>query len=112
MNNKFTPAKLIDVTDFFNIMTEKISKDLSEISPQNYINLRFEDFESNNLDGMKKIYSHFNIDFPLEFEQKLNSYLATITNYQKNTFYLNEEDKKIIRDKLANYMELYGYNVN
>jgi len=63
-----------------------------------FTELTFEDLEKAPLETLKQLYSSLELRWSDEFENAVNKFLATISNYQKNTYTLSEEEQRIIRE--------------
>jgi omega-hydroxy-beta-dihydromenaquinone-9 sulfotransferase len=109
MNTNWQKPGIDEVSDFLANMLGIIEKDLKNIPDNRKIEIKFEDFENNPKESIKNIYNHLNLVFTADFEMKLNEFLLSIKDYQKNKYSLPAEDKKIIDGFLKPWMVRYNY---
>jgi hypothetical protein len=86
-----------------------IRHDLSVLPRESYHEIRFEDFESDPILSLKRLYQSLKIEFSDEFGTKVRNYLSGLENYKKNEFHLTEEEKNYISTSLNHHMKYFGY---
>jgi omega-hydroxy-beta-dihydromenaquinone-9 sulfotransferase len=111
MNTNWQKPGIDEVSDFLADMLDAIEKDLKKIPDNRKIEIKFEDFEISPKESIKNIYNHLNLVFTADFEMKLNEFLLSIKDYQKNKYTLPEENKKTIAGVLKPWMEKFNYSV-
>ena len=111
MNNNWQKPSIIEVSEFLNYMLTTIDRDLENIPEKRKYEVRFEDFEKNPRESIIELYNHFNLGFSSDFDLKLNNFLLSIKDYQKNKYILPEENKIIISGVLKSWMDRYNYSV-
>jgi hypothetical protein len=81
------------------------------IPPGNLLELRFEEFEKNPVDELKKIYSDLlNEDFNLA-EPYLAKYMNSLTGYSKNRYSASGDSLNKVVSEWGHYMKLYNYDI-
>ena len=79
--------------------------------PEDYIDIKYEDFCKDPEGYVKQIYDHLGIDGFEEAKPYFDAYLESQKNYQKNKFELTPELRDKINAKLGFYFEHYGYEM-
>lgn len=73
------------------------------------VELKYEDLVQNPLQRMESLYSQLQLgDFSL-VKPALENHLADVKNYRPNQYDLPEEQRRVIRERWAGYIERYGY---
>lgn len=77
----------------------------------NLMELRFEEFEKNPAEELKKIYSGLlNEDYKV-VEPYLIKYLNSLSGYSKNTYSVPGNSLKKVLSEWGHYMKLYNYDI-
>ncbi len=99
------------IFDIYNRLLDNYSEQKLLIPEGNLMEIRFEDFEQNPLNEMEKIYSNLlNEDFS-KVKNYFAEYLATLKNYKKNSYSVNEITVNTMKKHLGKYMEMYNYGL-
>ena len=85
-----------NILDFYIQLIEKYHLDKKHIPEENLIEIKYEDFEKNELSIMEKIYKKFNLSNFEIASHNMQKYIDSQTNYQKNNYVLNEQTKQEI----------------
>jgi omega-hydroxy-beta-dihydromenaquinone-9 sulfotransferase len=109
LNKNMHDPTIPEVTAVFDRIMTSIRKSLSSLPAETYYEIRFEGLESNPVESLKGIYSHFRLDFSADFEAKVKNYVAEVKDYRKNEFQLTDEEKNFILQKLENHLKYYHY---
>lgn len=108
-SNKCIPTAE-EVSAVMAMMMDRIEKDKSLIPLGNFGHIAFEDLDKDPVSAVKSLYASLNIDFTEEFRKKMEKYLLTIQDFEKNTFTLSEKEKEIISQILKDHMNQFGYS--
>lgn len=109
MNTHWQKPTILEVSEVLNDMLNTIEKDLNKLTVNRKYEIKFEEFEKNPKETIKSMYNHFNIEYSTEFDLKLNDFLLSISDYQKNKYTLPEENKTIINSVLKPWMNRNKY---
>lgn len=99
-----------DVAIVLDRMLTKIRTDLAVLPGEVYCEVDFEDLETDPINMLKKIYQAIGLTFTLQFEQKVRHFLTELSDYRKNSYSITDEEKEIIRSKLASHFYHYKYS--
>ncbi|ERN42760.1 sulfotransferase domain protein [Rubidibacter lacunae KORDI 51-2] len=90
-------------------MLDALYSDVADLSPNEFIELRFEDFERDPLSHVEKIYAALAIgDFAAE-RSHFQTYLDAQETYRKNHYRFADEDNALVRQHWGRYCERWGY---
>lgn len=79
--------------------------------PNRFVDVRFEDLETDALGQIARIYAQLELDLDPRFRQKLETYLGRIADYRKNRFEpLDEAAQREIARHVGPLMERWGYD--
>jgi len=77
----------------------------------NLIEISYEDFEKDNLKGLREIYKGINLPGFEEALPHFNSYLESVKKYEKNTYTFSEKTINAILNQWQFAMDRYNYDV-
>lgn len=97
--------------DLFERIYRKTFQELYAMPESDYIDICYEDFCKEPLAYVKKIYEHLGIGGYEEAVPYFRKYLDSQKDYKKNTFYLRDDLRVKINDRLGFYFEHYGYEM-
>lgn len=109
LKGSFKSPEMSEVSEFYNIMQQKIDTDFATLSSDRYCHLKYEDLEIDPVTSVKEIYETLGYDFNPIFESNMKLYLQSLGAYQKNEFKLQEKQQQQIVSNLKDYMLHYGY---
>ncbi|NOX85011.1 MAG: sulfotransferase [Chlorobi bacterium] len=101
--------EVAEVAEMMNKMLNKIRADFNDLEPGAKYEVRFEEFEKDPVAGLKKIYSHFELEYTDNLDEKVKAFLNDVKGYRKNKFNLTDAEKEIIRDTLKEQFIYYHY---
>ena len=111
LKNRNPVLTVEDVAEVMDRMLTGIRKVSEKLNRQDYIEVRFEEFETDPVTGLKKIYNHLGLEYTDKLDEKVKTFLQEVKGYRKNKFNLTETEKEIIRDKLKEQFVHYGYEL-
>jgi len=79
------------VLRFYTQLVQKFLADRALIPAGNLVEVRFEDLEAAPLDQLRKVYERLSLPGFGEAQPAFHAYLASIADYQKNRYELNDE---------------------
>ena len=111
--NEPAPQQVIeDVTiSLFERIYRKAFRELEEMSKEDRIDIKYEDFCKEPEKYLRDIYEQLGLDGFEEALPYFEKYLDSQKNYQKNKFELQPELRDKINEKLGFYFEYYGYEM-
>lgn len=74
------------ILDFYREMMPRYFDDAKAVPPGQLSEVRFEDLDTNPLPTLERIYSELHLPGFADARPRVEAYLATQTNYRKNTF--------------------------
>ena len=69
-----------------------------------FTQITYEDLEKSPVEELKRVYSELHIDFTSEYEDRVNNYLNTISNYKKNSYLLDQEQLELVNNIFKEYI--------
>jgi hypothetical protein len=109
VDEKFIEEMVFDVYEL--LMHDLLAmKEL--IPPQNYLEIKFEEFEKDPLAHMEAIYNHMRLQGFEKARPEFSAYLGSMEGYRKNRY--QEIDESIIeriRERWGFAMELWDYGI-
>ena len=98
------------VLNYKNLMNDYFeTKDL--IPKENLYEIKFEDFEEDNLLHLKEIYDQLGLDSWEEAKSYFSSYIKDQKHYKKNTYKITKAELDILIDKWGFAMEKLDYKI-
>ncbi len=130
--NVFLSTKKLHQTAIAKTSFQKISYDINEkilntyetlykcffddkklLDKNNFVDISFEDLETNTMETIKRIYETVDIGDFQNLKPALEKYLEENRNYKKNEYPPIEENlKKKIYDRWKKYFDYWGYKYN
>ena len=75
--------------------------------------LAFEDLERDPIGQLRQIYARLGLEFTTRFEARLERYLESIADYQKNRFKpLADDVRREVDAAIGPFMARWGYDAN
>jgi hypothetical protein len=94
----------------YRAMEDAFYRAAAELPAGQLSELRFEDLESDPIGQVRRIYRELGLEFTPQFEERLERYLDTIADYQKNRFKpLPDDQRRRIDQAMGEYMDRWGY---
>jgi len=81
------------------------------IPEENLIEIKFEEFERNNLFHLKEIYDRFGLESWEEAERHFKAYAVTQRNYQKNKYKISNAELDILKSEWGFALEKLNYTI-
>lgn len=103
-------VKLIIIENYKKLMHDYLET-RNLIPHENLIEIRFEDFEIQNLEVLKSIYKKFNLDTWQQAEPYFKEYISMQENYSKNKYRINKEELEKVLREWDFAMKTFGYEV-
>jgi len=98
------------IFDLYEDMFHRFFKEKKLIPPGNLIEIKYEDFVQNPLQGLEQIYSSLNLQGFESAKKNFQQYIAAQKNYQRNVHSLNEELEQEIATRWKFTLERWGYS--
>ncbi len=96
---------------FFERMMRKYLKDRTQIPDERLVELRFETFEQDPLNGLREAYKVLGLDGFDAAMPRLNAYLDSVRGYRKNRYRLDQITVDRIRERWGFALEAWNYDV-
>ncbi len=97
------------VLEMYQEMHESYQKNKSKIPVENLIEIKFEDFVSDKMKGLEKIYQKLDLGDFEERRAMYENYLSSIKNYKKNKLRTDNEIIKAVNEHWSFALDAYGY---
>jgi hypothetical protein len=81
------------------------------IPPENLMEIRYEEFESNPVKGVEKIYSTLLKEDFEKLKHHFSEYFNTQKSHKKNKYHVRSEEIENIKKHWKKYIELYDYEL-
>lgn len=99
------------IFDIYNRLMDNYLEQKLLIPAENLLELRFEEFETDPVKEIEKIYSNLlNEDFSA-LKNYFSEYLTTQKSHKKNKYLVEEETIEAIKMNLGKYIEMYNYKL-
>jgi omega-hydroxy-beta-dihydromenaquinone-9 sulfotransferase len=109
MNRMWKNPEITDVIETLDSLLEKVEKDKIYIPQGSFAEIKFEDLEKDVINTLKKAYKEIGLNFSVQFEQKMQTFLKENKDYKKNRYSLQTEEKDLISRKLAPHFKRMNY---
>jgi hypothetical protein len=109
LKGKWIKPGIEEVSAFLDRMLDKIRTDLAVLPPETYCEVNYSDLDADPINELKKIYKTLGLKYSPEFEQKIRKFLNELGDFKKNVYNLSDDEKDIIRTKLAAHFYHYKY---
>ena len=90
-------------------MMKALEQDAASIAPERYLDLRYEDLESDPIGLVKRIYDDLDIEGFDQARPAFERYLSTVTSYKKNTYRYTDEAAALVETNWAHFVTRGGY---
>ena len=81
------------------------------IPKDNLIEVKFEEFEQNNLKQLKLIYDQFKLGTWVQAKPYLKTYIEAHKYYRKNKYKITKEELETIKTEWAFALEKWNYDI-
>ena len=99
--------------DHYRTMEEAFYREAGELPPGQVAELAFEDLERDPIGQLRQIYARLGLEFTTRFEARLERYLESIADYQKNRFKpLADDVRREVDAAIGPFMARWGYDAN
>jgi hypothetical protein len=73
--------------------------------------MKFEDLEAEPIKTLRGMYEGLGLSGFERFEERLEIYTKSISDYEKNSYYMSEADREKVRRAWGKNFERYGYRI-
>jgi len=108
VDDQFIDTMIFDV---YPRLIDSYLEQKSLIPPGNLMELRFEDFETNPVKEMEKIYAGLLKEDFSKVQQYFSDYFKTQKGHKKNMYLVDATEIELIRKHLGKYIEMYNYDL-
>jgi hypothetical protein len=98
-----------NVLFFFREMMQKMFAEQSLIPPENFVEVKFEDLETDAILQLRRIYQHLNLPGFSTTEPAFRDYLTSQQEYQKNKYSLTDETIEKVNQHWGFAIDKFGY---
>ncbi|MBM3435461.1 MAG: sulfotransferase [Bacteroidetes bacterium] len=109
LKGKWVKPNVEDVSVVLDRMLDKIRTDLAILPSEVYCEVNFDDLDTDPVNELKKVYKAVGLEYTQEFESNVRQFLHDLGDYKKNTYVLTEDEKELIRTRLASHFYHYKY---
>ena len=107
LNGKWVKADIKSIADIYYHIVTSLKKEFANSSPDEYVEIYFEELEKDPVNTVKNLYKSWRLDFTEEYEQKLRAFVDENKDYKKNTYNISQEDRRVIRERFSALMPQY-----
>ncbi len=107
LKGKWVNENLYTITKSFNHLWKCLKNQLYCLSKNDYIEIKYEELDSDPQKIIKTIYNHFNLEYTSDFDSKVQNFLFNVKNYKKNKFSLSAEEKDHIKKSCKDFLNHY-----
>lgn len=93
----------------FNTMLTKLEETKHLIPPENYVEIKYEDFVENPIPFMKELYQKFHLEGYADVEPEFIAHFESQKEYVPNTWEISDEVIREVNEHWDAYREKYGY---
>jgi hypothetical protein len=97
------------VLNTFERMYAAFEADRQLLDDNQLVEMKYEDLVQNPLEAVRDLYTRLELDDFAIVEPALRKHLAEVKNYRPNQYDLPDEQRQLIRQRWASYIERYGY---
>ncbi len=109
LKKKWYPPEMKDVCTVLNRFYLKIREDLQVLPEKMWVEIQFEQFETDPAKTIKKIFDHFGLTFTNDFKLKLDQKLSNLKSYKKNIYSISQQEKDLINNTLKEQFKHFKY---
>ena len=108
-----TKSEFIDqmIFDVYNRLMEDYFKHKSLIPKENLIEIKFEEFEQNPVEEIKKMYTHFLEEDFESVKTYFSEYSKTQEKHKMNKYLTDKSTIDLIQKQMKKYIEFYNYHI-
>ena len=93
----------------YKTLMEKFFEERTLIPPNNLIEIRYEDFEVDQLNTLEKIYNTLELDGFDQAKKLLNAHIEANANYKKNVYNLDPDTIERVHSAWQFTIDKWGY---
>jgi len=106
-NEELTRERL---TRVYADMVRQYYLDKDKIPPQNLMEIKFEDFSKNAVEGMKQIFDHFGIPGFEEARQHFEIYIDEMSDFKQTKYEITHETIQWVNEYAGDIIDHLGYS--
>jgi len=99
------------LTRIYADMIRQYQVEKCKISPDNLVEIRFEDFKKNPLENLEKIFTHLRIPGYTDALPHFKSYLEDVSEFRQTKYEVTSETIRGINEHAGDLVDLLGYPV-
>ncbi len=94
----------------YRAMEEAYYEQTRDLPPNQVVEVRYEDLDRDPLGTLARIYGQLELDLSPEFRRRLERYLGSVADYQKNRFRpMPEEQARLLNAEVGSLFDRWGY---
>jgi len=97
------------ILDTYPRMMDALDADTAGLPPETFVELRFEDFETDPLAYVERIYRQLDLGEFAAVRPTFARYLDSQKTYRKNRYPFAAADNQLVRDRWGKYCDRWGY---
>jgi hypothetical protein len=98
-----------EILSIYRVMTEEMETGLLPLPESRKVTIRYEDLEHDPVSTLQRIYLTLGMNFTPAFEKNISEFLNATGPFEKNRFFLTEEERVLISSELKDHMKVHGY---
>ncbi|MBR8833010.1 MAG: sulfotransferase [Stigonema ocellatum SAG 48.90 = DSM 106950] len=100
----------VNIINFYQDLMQKFFIDKNLIPPDNYVEIKYEDFVGNEISELKRVYEQLNLPNFLESVENFKQYIDSQSGYETNKYSFDEETIKKVYDSWKFTIDKWQYN--
>jgi hypothetical protein len=90
-------------------MMNAVAADTRDLPPNQFVELRFEEFEKDPVEHISRIYRQLELEGFDDVQSQFTAYLESRKRYRKNSYQFPLEDIKMVGDRWHSFIAQWGY---
>lgn len=109
LNGKHHHTTTEEVCGIMKILDDTVNLQCSDLSPERYVELKFEDLERDPLRSLQNVYDRMNLEFSSSLMNSVRGYFDENKDFRKNSFSMPSGERESVSRMLKDYMEKHSY---
>jgi len=94
----------------YKAMYDSFLEDIKYVPEEQFTELSFEELEKDRVAAIEKIYKDLQMEGFESIRPELKKYVDSISDYQKNSYNLDEEDSELVKKEWRIFIDRWGYH--
>lgn len=90
-------------------MMDNLRQDTADLPPEQFIEIRFDDFQADPMSEIERIYTRLDLPGLLEAKPAFTRYIESVKSYRKNSFTASDDIRKKVAAHWGRFIHHWGY---